>query len=109
MTKQIKLDQRIAGSVLPDTVVTLTDDGTAIDATAYTWTVKAARSAAINTVLWTKTLGITAVGGTVTIAWAVADLGALTADMWVLDLIGTAAGSRPRKVRMILAIDDDVG
>lgn len=99
-----QLDCRIQGSLLPDTRVTFTDDGVAIDLSGYTgWQVKGTPDGTTTSV-WTKTTGITAVGDEVVIAWADADLGACWPGDWELELTGLL-GAKPRKAVLLLTID----
>jgi hypothetical protein len=106
----IRLQDRIAGSLRPDTVLTLTQDGEAIDSLeSYSWQVEATPARTITaSKLWTKSSGFTASATGVSIAWADADLGALTADgvrevPYVLELTGTYQ-SKSIKYRLELTI-----
>jgi hypothetical protein len=106
----IRLQDRIAGSLRPDTVLTLTQDGDPIDSLAsYTWQIEATPARTITaSKLWTKSSGFTASATGVSIAWADADLGALTASDrypvdYVLELTGTYQ-SKAIKYRLELTI-----
>jgi hypothetical protein len=110
----IRLQDRIAGALRPDTVLTLTQDGAAIDSLeSYTWQVEATPARTITaSKLWTKTSGFTASATGVSIAWAAADLGALTADgthakPYVLELTGTYQ-SKAVKYRLEISIHPEV-
>ena len=98
------LDSRPAGSSLPADIITWLEDGININPSGYTWTVKAYRKSDLNTILFTKSTGITANATTTTIAWTAADLGALTSDVYVLKLIG-ASGSLQRIHELQLTLD----
>lgn len=104
-----KMPDRIAGALLPDTVITWTEDGTNIDPVGYTWQIQA-RALSSATVLFTKTTGITVgstAGPTVTIAWTTADLGLLSAGVYLLELTGTTS-SKPRKEQLTLQVITEV-
>lgn len=112
MTTQ--LPARVAGATLPDTTIYWREDGTYLDLSAYSsWQIEA-RAATDSTaeLEWTKTTGITDAAGSatapnITIVWADADLGALTAGNWRLELTGIY-GSGTRKLSMAITITDEL-
>jgi hypothetical protein len=107
------LPSRIEGATLPDSHIILIDDGAGVDATGYTWSITCVRDTAPETVLWTKSTGITSAVGTtttpaLTIAWAAGDMGTLTPDRYRLEIVGTLAG-KPRKFHVQLVVVGDNG
>jgi hypothetical protein len=98
------LDSRPAGATLPADIVTWLEDGVNINPANYVWSLKAYRKSDLTTILFTKSSGITATSTTTTIAWTPTDLGALTADVYILKLIGTS-GSLQRIHELQLTLD----
>lgn len=101
-----QIPSRIAGALLPDTVITWVEDDVNINPSGYTWTVECSTIGS-TTALWTKSTGFTMTSTTLTIAWALTDLGTLTRGTYVLELSGTA-NSKSRKYHLKLQIEDQL-
>lgn len=99
------LEPRIQGSLLPDTRITITEDGEVVSPVA-TWNIEGAPLGQTART-WNKTTSITTDGDELVIGWETLDLGACTPGYWWLEATGVT-GSKPRKLRMTIRIDPEV-
>ena len=102
----IAIPTRIAGALLPDTVITWLEDDVNIVPSGYTWQAEC-KAKGGSTLLWTKSTGFTSTATTLTIVWTAPDLGTLTTGNYIVELTGTASG-KTRKYQLALQVAAEV-